>query len=61
MLRVAAELDVPDASLRAELAAAQLVGAAMLRHVIKLEPLASADLETVIAMTAPTVQRHLTG
>ena len=36
---------MPDAELRAELAAAQLVGIAMLRYVIKVEPLASADLE----------------
>lgn len=36
--RVAAQLDTPDAELRAELAAAQLVGIAMLRYVIKVEP-----------------------
>ncbi|WP_432139139.1 MULTISPECIES: TetR family transcriptional regulator [unclassified Streptomyces] len=58
--RVAAQLDLPDAELRAELAAAQLVGCAMMRYVIKLEPLASADIEQVIARVAPVVQRHLT-
>ncbi|MFE1286194.1 TetR family transcriptional regulator [Streptomyces sp. NPDC058751] len=58
--RVAAGLDVPDAELRAELAAAQLVGVAMLRHVIKVEPLASADLESIVARVAPVVQGHLT-
>ncbi|MBO0652702.1 TetR family transcriptional regulator [Streptomyces triculaminicus] len=61
MIRVAAELGGPDARLRAELAAAHLVGVSMLRHVIKIEPLASADIEQVIAMTAPAVQRHLMG
>ena len=59
--RVAAQLDLPDAELRAELAAAQLVGTAMLRYVIKVEPLASADLEQIIARVAPVVQGHMTG
>ncbi|MBN0048123.1 TetR family transcriptional regulator [Streptomyces actuosus] len=59
--RIAGELDAPDAELRAELAAAQLVGLAMLRYVIKVEPLASADAEHVIARVAPVVQGHLTG
>ncbi|SHI09597.1 TetR/AcrR family transcriptional regulator [Streptomyces sp. 3214.6] len=58
--RLAAQLDLPDAELRAELAAAQLVGCAMLRYVVKLEPLASADLEQIIARVAPVVQVHLT-
>jgi AcrR family transcriptional regulator len=59
--RISARLDLPDAELRAELAAAQLVGTAMLRYVIKVEPLASADPEQIIARVAPVVQRHLTG
>lgn len=59
--RVAAELQVPDARLRAELAAAQLVGIALLRYVIKAEPLASADVEQIVGYIAPTVQRYLTG
>ncbi|CAL2067913.1 Transcriptional regulator, TetR family [Streptomyces murinus] len=58
--RVAARLDLPDAELRAELAAAQLVGTAMMRYVLKLEPLASADVEEIIARVAPVVQKHLT-
>jgi AcrR family transcriptional regulator len=58
--RVAAQVDLPDAELRAELAAAQLVGTAMMRYVVKLEPLASADLEQIIARVAPVVQHHLT-
>ncbi len=59
--RVAARLDLPDGDLRAELAAAQLVGTAMLRYVIKVEPLASVDVERIIARVAPVVQGHLTG
>ncbi|MYT69787.1 MULTISPECIES: TetR family transcriptional regulator [unclassified Streptomyces] len=61
--RLARRLDVPEreAELRVSLAAAQLVGTAMLRYVIKAEPLASADAEDVITRLAPVVQRHLTG
>ncbi|PNG18059.1 TetR/AcrR family transcriptional regulator [Streptomyces cahuitamycinicus] len=58
--RIAVRLELPDAELRAELAAAQLVGTAILRYVIKVEPLASADPEQVIARLAPVVQGHLT-
>ncbi|MFD3315211.1 TetR family transcriptional regulator [Streptomyces sp. NPDC058694] len=58
--RVAAQLDPPDAELRAELAAAQLVGIAMLRYVIKVEPLASANPEQIIERVAPVIQAHLT-
>ncbi|MFD5541494.1 TetR family transcriptional regulator [Streptomyces sp. NPDC127079] len=58
--RIAGQLDLPDAELRAELAAAQLIGCAMLRYVIKVEPLASADLEQIVARVAPVVQGHLT-
>ncbi|TXS66457.1 TetR/AcrR family transcriptional regulator, partial [Streptomyces sp. me109] len=58
--RIAQRVDLPDAEIRAELAAAQLVGVAMLRYVIKVEPLASADLEPIIRRVAPVVQGHLT-
>ncbi|MEV0324237.1 TetR family transcriptional regulator [Streptomyces sp. NPDC050658] len=59
--RMARRVDQPDAELRAELAAAQLVGTAMLRYVVQVEPLASADPEVIIARIAPVVQGHLTG
>ncbi|MFD4572978.1 TetR family transcriptional regulator [Streptomyces sp. NPDC058417] len=58
---VASRLDLPQAELRAELAAAQLVGTAMLRYVIKVEPLASAEVDEIVARLAPVVQGHLTG
>ncbi|EKX63764.1 TetR family transcriptional regulator [Streptomyces ipomoeae] len=60
LYRIARRLELPDAELRAELAAAQLVGVAMLRYVIKVEPLASADPEQIIRRVAPVVQAHLT-
>ncbi|MEU6079905.1 TetR family transcriptional regulator [Streptomyces sp. NPDC047108] len=58
--RVAGELEVPDPTFRAELAASQMVGIAMLRYVVKVEPLATVDIEEIIAMVAPTLQRYLT-
>jgi AcrR family transcriptional regulator len=58
--RIADRLDVPDGELRVELAAAQLVGVAMLRYVIKVDPLASVDVERIVSRVAPVVQGHLT-
>ncbi|MEU2829631.1 TetR family transcriptional regulator [Streptomyces lavendulae] len=58
--RVAADLDVPDPTLRAELAASHMIGIALLRYVVRVEPLASAAPETIVALVAPTLQRYLT-
>ncbi|MEU1126881.1 TetR family transcriptional regulator [Streptomyces sp. NPDC005899] len=57
--RVAAELEVPDPTFRAELAASHMLGVAILRYVVQAEPLASVDPERIIAMVAPTLQRYL--
>ncbi|GAA0932689.1 TetR/AcrR family transcriptional regulator [Nonomuraea longicatena] len=46
--------------LRMELTFAQLFGVIMGRHVLRLEPLASADEEELVALLAPTIQRYLT-
>jgi len=54
-------LGVSDAQFRADLAASQFVGLAMARYLTGLEPLASSDLDTVVAAVAPTVQRYLVG
>jgi len=59
--RVVAGLDVPDAELRASLAAAHLVGLALLRYVVRIPPLAAASEDEIVAIVAPTVQRYLTG
>ena len=58
--KIAATLDGPDARLRVELAMAQVVGVVLSRYVLRLEPLASADQEEVLAYLAPTLQRYLT-
>jgi AcrR family transcriptional regulator len=60
LARVAGELVVPDPEFRVQLAAAQLVGVVMLRYVVKVEPLASADTEQLVRLVAPTLQRYLT-
>ncbi|MDX2562822.1 TetR family transcriptional regulator [Streptomyces sp. TX20-6-3] len=58
--RIADELDVPDPRFRAELAASHMIGIAILRYVIRVEPMASVDPEEIVAMVAPTLQRYLT-
>lgn len=58
--RVTGALSSEDRELRAELAVAQLVGAALMRYVIRVEPLAGVDLEVLVARLAPAVQHHLT-
>lgn len=48
-------------ALRAGLCGSQILGLAVVRYVLKVEPLASADHATVIAAVAPNLQRYLTG
>jgi AcrR family transcriptional regulator len=58
--RLAEALDLDQPQVRASLAASQLIGIAMLRYVIKLEPLASASSEQIATWVGPTIQRYLT-
>jgi len=58
--RVAAVVGDID-PLRVQAAAAQMVGVVLLRHVVRLEPIASASQEDLVALVAPVVQRHLLG
>lgn len=58
--RVAGSLDVPDAALRVTTAAAHMVGIALVRFVVRVEPLASASDDEIVALVAPTLQRYLT-
>ncbi|WP_344881481.1 TetR family transcriptional regulator [Allokutzneria multivorans] len=51
--------DRPD--LRASLCGTQIAGLGMVRYVIKLEPLASADHDTLATSVGPNLQRYLTG
>jgi AcrR family transcriptional regulator len=58
--RVGEFLDGPHAALRIELAASNLVGIAILRYVVALEPLASATVDTLVAEVAPRIHGYLT-
>jgi AcrR family transcriptional regulator len=56
-----ARLGSDQPELRGELASSQLLGLGLARHVLRFEPLASADAAQVVAWAGPTVQRYLTG
>ena len=58
--RLVVSIDMPQPRLRAALMASQLLGLAWVRRVIRLEPIASADIDTLVACYAPTLQRYLT-
>ena len=57
---ITAALGTSDAEQRAGLIGAQLLGMALCRYLLRLEPLASAKTEDLIADLSPTVQRYLT-
>jgi AcrR family transcriptional regulator len=59
--RLAKALDAPDAELRATLAASQVVGVMLTRYVLRLEPMADAPVDELVARLGPAVQWHLTG
>jgi AcrR family transcriptional regulator len=59
--RVAEAIGGADPELRASLAASQIVGLIMVRYGIRIEPLASAPIEVVVASIGPIVQWHLGG
>ena len=58
---VAAALGADRAELRATLLGTQLVGLVMVRYVVGVEPLASADADEVAGAIAPVLQQYLTG
>ncbi|HEU4348407.1 MAG TPA: TetR family transcriptional regulator [Actinoplanes sp.] len=61
--RAIAELGIQgeEGALRSALVATQVAGLAVIRYVLKVEPVASADPETLVRAVGPTVQRYLTG
>jgi AcrR family transcriptional regulator len=52
-------LGVPDGQYRATLVGSQLVGLSILRYIGRIEPLASASVDDLVAAIGPTVQRYL--
>jgi AcrR family transcriptional regulator len=59
--RVASEFGVDDAVLRVELVASHLMGLAFARYQLRIEPMASASVDELVAWVGPTVERYLTG
>jgi AcrR family transcriptional regulator len=57
---VTTALGVSDARLRANLVGSQLLGLAVMRYIGRIEPLASAGVDELVAALGPTVQRYLT-
>jgi AcrR family transcriptional regulator len=58
---VAEAVPGPDATLRASLIGAHMMGIAVLRYAGKLEPLASATPDQVASLVGPRIQAYLTG
>jgi hypothetical protein len=52
---------VQTSAVRVELVGAQLVGLAMMRYVLKVEPIASLDVDDLVPMMAPALRQTLTG
>ena len=59
--RIAERLATPDAELRASLVASQVIGLAIARYIVRVEPIASASVDDLVPAIAPTLQRYLTG
>ncbi|MER6765523.1 MULTISPECIES: TetR/AcrR family transcriptional regulator [Amycolatopsis] len=47
--------------LRVALCASQLVGMGLIRYVARFSPMVEAEVDTLVAAVAPTLQRYLTG
>ena len=60
-LALARAVDLPDAEVRASLAGTQLMGLAMARYLIGLEPIASMTADELAAAVGPTIGRYLSG
>ncbi|HYT24936.1 MAG TPA: TetR family transcriptional regulator [Actinomycetota bacterium] len=59
--RITDRLGMPDSRLRASLVASQLMGLAVARYIVGLDPIASASPAELVATIGPTIQRYVTG
>lgn len=57
---LAASLGRDEPRLRAAMVMSQVVGMAFARHIVELEPLATADPERIARLLAPVLQHYLT-
>ena len=55
------KIDPHEAQLRVSLVATQMAGLAMIRHILKIEPLASLPPDQIVALFAPNAQRFING
>lgn len=55
------EFGCSDPGMRASLAAAQLIGLAIGRYIVRLQPLVEAPRAELVAAVAPALQRYITG
>jgi AcrR family transcriptional regulator len=61
LAQFATHVDRPNPELRVALAGSQIVGLAMARFIVGIEPIASADNATLARAVGPTVERYLLG
>jgi AcrR family transcriptional regulator len=59
--RLTALLDQPDAALRAAMVNVALLGLTVARYLVRIEPIASASVDELVARFGPVVQHCLTG
>jgi AcrR family transcriptional regulator len=61
MVAPVAALGVGDAAERGGFLVTQLLGLALCRYIVRMEPLASLSVDQVVAAIAPSVQRYFDG
>jgi AcrR family transcriptional regulator len=61
VLPLVAETGVTEPALRATLVGSQLMGLALVRYILCVEPLAGASIDAVVVAVGPTIQRYVTG
>lgn len=57
--QISGALETPDAELQVNLAAAQLIGIALLRYVVRVEPIASASVNDLVDSCAAALATYL--
>lgn len=56
---LARAIGTPDAELRTLLMASHVMGVALLRYILRMEPVASAPAEVLVGLVGPIIQRYL--
>ncbi len=61
LLPIGERLGIDRPQFRMPLVASQVIGLILARYVARIEPIASLDTDTLVAIYGPTIQRYLTG